>query len=105
MTESTMTAESAAHEHPHPSPAKYVGIALLLAVVTAIEVALYYVELSDNLMIGLLLAFSAVKFFLVTFFFMHLRFDNPLLRRLFFVGVVLACLVYTAFLLTLNVFS
>ena len=52
-------------EHAHPSPAKYVAIALLLAAVTGVEIILYYVELADNLMIGLLLVLSFVKFALV----------------------------------------
>jgi hypothetical protein len=36
---------------------------------------------------------------------MHLRFDKPVLRRLFVTGVVLAVLVYVAYLATLGVFS
>lgn len=94
-----------AAEHAHPSPAKYVAIALLLAVVTGVEIVLYYVELADNLMIGLLLVLSAVKFALVVGFFMHLRFDNKLLRRLFVAGMVLAAAVYSVVLFSLHVFT
>lgn len=92
-------------EHAHPSPAKYVAIAMFLAVVTGIEIALYYVELADNLMIGLLLALSALKFVLVVGFFMHLRFDNPLLRRVFAAGMVLALAVYAVVLFSFHVFT
>lgn len=105
MTASTVEPDwEGAHERPHPSPTKYVGIAMLLALVTAIEVGLSYSGLADNLLIGLLVFFSAVKFLLVTFFFMHLRFDNRLLRRVFFLALLLAGLVFTAVLLTLHVF-
>ena len=92
-------------EHAHPSPAKYVAIAMLLAAVTGVEITLYYVELADNLMIGLLLALSAVKFVLVIGFFMHLRFDNPLLRRVFVAGMVLALAVYSVVLFSFHVFT
>lgn len=105
--EHTPPEEGTAHasEHAHPSPAKYVAIAMLLAAVTAIEIVLYYVDLADNLMIGLLLALSAVKFALVVGFFMHLRFDNKLLRRVFVAGMVLAAAVYSAALFSLHVFT
>ncbi len=53
----------------------------------------------------LLLAMAAVKFFLVGAYFMHLRFDNPVLRRLFVTGIVLACIIYTIVFLLLGVFT
>jgi len=41
-----------------------------------------------------LLALTGLKFVLVAFWFMHLRFDTPLFRRLFFTGGILAALIY-----------
>ncbi|MCA1834645.1 MAG: cytochrome C oxidase subunit IV family protein [Actinomycetota bacterium] len=87
-------------EHTHPGPAQYVRIAVILAVVTAIEVAIYYFNLSHALLITLLLTFSLIKFVLVAMFFMHLKFDSPMFRRLFITGVSLAILVYTVVLAT-----
>ncbi len=79
------------HAEPHhPSPARYVGIALVLAVVTAIEVGLFYVELAKGLMITLLIALSVVKFALVAMFFMHLKFDHRLFTGLFAGGIAMA---------------
>ena len=41
-----------------------------------------------------LLLLMAVKFCTVAYFFMHLRFDKPILTRLFYSGLVLAIGVY-----------
>jgi hypothetical protein len=37
-------------------------------------------------------------------YFMHLKFDNPIVRRLFVMGIVLAVAVYVIYLLTMGVF-
>jgi cytochrome c oxidase subunit 4 len=90
-------------EHAHPSPLKYVGIAVILAAVTAIEVGLYYTNLPDKLFVALLLGLAFIKFSMVAAYFMHLKFDGRLLRRLFITGIALAAAVYTIALLTLDV--
>jgi cytochrome c oxidase subunit IV len=89
--------------HAHPSPAKYVGIAVLLAIITGIEVAIYYINMPDPLMVAFLLVLAILKFSLVAAFFMHLKFDSPMLRRVFVAGIILAAVVYTVALLTLRV--
>lgn len=91
--------------HGHPSPTTYVGVALILAVVTAVEVALYYVEgISDAANTISLIVLMVVKFVLVALWFMHLKFDQPLFRRLFVSGIVLAMTVYAVVLATFHVF-
>jgi cytochrome c oxidase subunit IV len=92
-----------APEHTHPSPVKYVGIAVLLAVITALEVALYYIPMPAALLVGMLLILATMKFALVAAFFMHLKFDSPMLRRVFIMGIILAGVVYTVALTTLRV--
>jgi cytochrome c oxidase subunit IV len=89
-----------AREHAHPSPLVYVKVALILAVVTAIEVALYYVKISDGLLVSSLLVLSLLKFALVALYFMHLKFDSLLFRRLFITGLLLAIGVYAVVLAT-----
>jgi len=89
--------------HAHPSPAKYVGIAILLAIITSLEVAVYYINMPDGLMVAFLLVLAVLKFSLVAAFFMHLKFDSPMLRRVFVAGILLAAVVYTVALLTLRV--
>ena len=92
-------------EHGHPSDGQYIRIAVILAVVTAVEVALYYKSLPgvnlNNAALGVL---AVTKFAMVAAYFMHLKFDNRILRRLFVSGLVLAVAVYIAYLLTLGVF-
>ncbi len=90
-------------EHHHPSPVKYVGIAVLLAIITSLEVAIYYINMPDGLMVAFLLVLAILKFSLVAAFFMHLKFDSPMLRRVFIAGIILAGVVYTVALLTLRV--
>jgi cytochrome c oxidase subunit IV len=90
-------------ESHHPSPAKYVGIAILLAVITALEVGLYYIHMPDWLMVSFLMVLALLKFVMVAAFFMHLKFDSPMLRRVFITGIVLAAVVYTVALFTLRV--
>ncbi len=68
-------------------------IAVGLAVLTAIEVGLYYLKASTETAVSLL-ALMALKFSIVVGFFMHLRFDSPVLRRLFLIGLMLAVTVY-----------
>ena len=89
--------------HAHPTDAFYVKVAVVLALITAVEVVLYYRELPTGNNYALLIL-SAIKFVAVVAFFMHLRFDNQILRRLFVTGFILATLVYVAYMLTLGVF-
>ncbi len=88
--------------HAHPTPLKYVLIALILAVVTGIEVGLYYISMPDKLLVALLMGLAFIKFAMVAAYFMHLKFDGRLLRRLFITGIVLAGAVYTVALVTLD---
>lgn len=88
----------------HPSEALYVKIALILAALTAIEVGLYYRELGalNNLA---LLVLAGAKFVIVAAYFMHLKFDDRVLRRFFVGGFVLAVFCYVAYLSTMGVFG
>ena len=79
----------------HPGTAEYIQIGIILAVLTAIEVTLYFVDVPVTITTPTLLLLTVLKFLLVVFWFMHLRFDTPLFRRLFFTGVVLAFVVFT----------
>ena len=100
-----MTAHDDAHgAHEHVSDNKYIVIALILAVITAAEVAASYIDLGPAF-IPLLLFMMAIKFFVVVSYFMHLKFDNPVFKRLFYTGLFLAMFVYVAALLTFRFFE
>src|SRR5215212_7014741 len=77
-------------EHAHPGPKEYVAVAVVLAFLTSIEVAIYYIDFVRPWLAHLLLLLSAAKFFLVGAFFMHLKFDNRLFTSLFVGGIILA---------------
>jgi len=84
----------------HPSPRKYVWVAIILAVVTAAEVAIYYIPGIGAFLIPGLVVFAVLKFVMVALYFMHLKFDSKLFRRLFVTGIVLAFVIFTIVLLT-----
>ena len=96
------------HEVQHPSPAQYVKIAIGLAVLTAIEVALFYVN--ESLRLGwintaALLILAFLKFVIVMGWYMHLRFEKTMVSRFFAVGFVLAFTLYAVVLIGFGVLA
>jgi cytochrome c oxidase subunit 4 len=84
----------------HPKPKTYWLIALLLAVITAVEIALPTVDALSAIKVPGLLLLGGIKFLMVVGFFMHLKFDKPLYRSLFFVGAIGALPLFIVVLLT-----
>ena len=76
--------------------------AIFLAVLTWIELSTWvwpdFILWKGDVVIPVLLILMAVKFFTVAWVFMHLKFDKPILTRVFYSGLVLALLVYVAVL-------
>src|SRR5690606_23182004 len=68
----------------------YVEIAMLLAVITGIEIVAIFLPFAKWLIVTTLIVLSAVKFLFVIFYFMHLRWDKAFCTILFFIGMVLA---------------
>ena len=97
--------EEGGGHHDHPGERKYIKIAIILAVITAVEVAFSYWEAVEGILAPSLIAMSIVKFAIVVMYFMHLKFDSRLFRRLFVAGIALAIFVYTAFLSTFHVWT
>jgi|SRR5882724_3185890 len=81
-------------DHGHEASASkfyiFIGIAMLLAVITGIEIVLVYLPVAKWLVTTALVILSTVKFMFVIFFFMHLRWDKLFCTILFFIGLVLA---------------
>lgn len=67
----------------------FVEIAMLLAVITSIEIVTVYLPFSHWLLFWTLTIMSAVKFLFVIFYFMHLRWDKVFCTILFFIGLTL----------------
>jgi cytochrome c oxidase subunit 4 len=92
-------------EHVEPTPKLYWLIALVLAVLTALEVSVAYIDIiSGQVLVGVLITLGIVKFALVVGFFMHLRFDKPIYRSLFLVGAIGVIPLFAAVLLTFGAF-
>jgi len=89
--------------HKHPSEIEYVKIAVFLAVVTAAEVGVYYINSLKPYLRPILGVMMVVKFIYVAAWFMHLKFDSKVFRRFFILGIVLALLVFGVVLLTFTV--
>jgi cytochrome c oxidase subunit 4 len=68
----------------------YVEIAMLLAVITGIEIVVIFIPFAKWIIVTTLVVLSVVKFLFVIFYFMHLRWDKPFCTILFFIGLVLA---------------
>ena len=97
--------EDGGTSHAHPGEAQYIKIAVILASITGFEVAFSYWDAVEGILAPSLILMSIVKFFLVVAFFMHLRFDSRLFRRLFIAGIGLALFCFTAVLTTFHVWT
>ncbi len=82
----------------HPGSGEYIRIALILGVITAIEVAIYYFDLNKATLVATLFVLSIAKFVLVAAFFMHLKFDNKIFTTFFVAGLVVATAAFLAVL-------
>jgi cytochrome c oxidase subunit 4 len=99
-------AEHADGAHEHKPTSYYVKVALVLAVLTALETATYWVvEELGSFLVPSLLIMMAIKFVVVASLFMHLKGDSKIFSYLFYSGLILAILVYAAFLATFRFFS
>jgi cytochrome c oxidase subunit 4 len=65
-------------------------VAAVLAVITAVEIAVFYITVLARVLAPTLIVLSIAKFALVVMFFMHLRFDHRVFRWLFVGPLVLA---------------
>ncbi|MFA5566101.1 MAG: cytochrome C oxidase subunit IV family protein [Acidimicrobiia bacterium] len=108
---SSMSPESGAantklKSEAHPSEKTYVKIALILAVLTAAEVATYPSEDAlGSAVIPILLVLMVIKFWYVAAFFMHLKFDTKLFSSVFVAGLVASCAVYIGALASFEFWS
>jgi cytochrome c oxidase subunit 4 len=92
--------------HDHPTPAQYWKIAAFLAAVTALEVAMYYIDKELGLGFlnaAILIPLSAVKFMVVVGWFMHVRYEKPTISRFFTAGFVLAVALYLVVLSAMGI--
>lgn len=89
-TGSGMNSKTLQTDPGHPSVPTYVKVAVVLALVTLLEVVIFFVDFLQGVLIPLLLVLSTGKFILVAMFYMHLKFENRLFSGLFVGGLFLA---------------
>lgn len=89
----------------HPSPREYVRIFFVLAAITSVEVALYFIrEDLGGWFIPTLFVLAIAKFALVVLWYMHLKFDDRRFSRFFVMGLAGATTLYLVVLLSFRVF-
>jgi cytochrome c oxidase subunit IV len=70
--------------HEHPTWKEYKWVALILTLITIVEVWVYYTPFSKTpFFVPVLLTMSIIKFTIVVMFYMHLKYDHKLFRALF----------------------
>lgn len=111
LESTTRTGTGPGKEQAHPTDKMFVQVAIALGVITAVEVAWSYLPWGDATgfmafaEVGGLLFMMAIKFVVVASRFMHLKFDQGVLSRLFYFGLLLAVLVYVATLTAFEMWS
>ncbi|HEV8453679.1 MAG TPA: cytochrome C oxidase subunit IV family protein [Gemmatimonadales bacterium] len=93
-------------QHAHPTPALYLKVALVLFVLTAMEVLAFEAgrgglgaslrPVFEPIVVLLLVVLSAAKFALVAMFYMHLKQDPRLLANLFVFPLLIAAVIIAA---------
>ncbi len=94
-----MAEATATHEEHHPSDVEYVRTAVILAILTALEVSTFYVDFGWA-SVPMLIVLMSVKFLFVAGIFMHLKFDTKLYSRFVVGGLALALGLYAVVLAT-----
>jgi cytochrome c oxidase subunit 4 len=81
-------------EHEHPTWSIYWKVAVILTLITVVEVWIYYIPtfVASRFFVPTLLILSAIKFAIVVLFYMHLRYDHKLFRALFTGPLLIAVL-------------
>lgn len=102
MSTQTLDGHDQGHDG-HASTKFYWAIGAILTVITAVEVAIFYVEALAPVLVPVLLVLSAAKFAIVVMFFMHLKFDSKIFSGVFLAGLVLAAFMTTALIILYKV--
>ena len=89
----------------HSTVKTYINVAIVLAIITAVEVATLYIPGIPNwLLVSGLRVMSAGKFYLVVGFFMHLKSDHQIMRALFVGPLIIAIAIILAVMALFSAF-
>ena len=92
-------------EQGHATVKTYIWIGVILTLITAAEVAIFYIPgaTESSWLAPVLIAMSAAKFAIVVMFYMHLKFDHRLFSISFFAPMVLAVTVIISIIILFKV--
>ncbi len=85
-------------EQTHTKHPNYLGVFIILGILTAIEVAAA-VNIAESIRIPILLFLAACKAALVALYYMHLRFDSRLFAFFFAAAIFLLAIPFSIVLL------
>ena len=87
-------------EKPHPTWKQYKWVALILFIITVVEVWAYYIPalVASRAFVPALLIMPIAKFVIVVMFYMHLKYDAKLFRALFVGPLMIAVITVIALL-------
>ena len=100
-----------AEEHAHPTRGTYLKVALILFVLTALEVLSYELARRPTaplhtvvgpVLVPILVVLSAAKFALVAMFYMHLKQDSKVFSNLFVFPIIIAASIIIALIVIIN---
>ena len=93
--------------HEHPTWKQYKWVALILTLITVVEVWIYYIPsfVASPLFVPALLIMSAVKFGIVVLYYMHLKYDHKIFKALFTGPLIIAISTLIALLFLFHKFS
>jgi cytochrome c oxidase subunit 4 len=86
-------AHAHAVEDHHPGPAVYLIVAVVLIVLTAMEIGVFYAPFLQVWLVPLLIVLAVLKFILVAAFYMHLKYDSSVFTTLFAFPLLLAMMI------------
>ena len=89
-------AVTGAEQDHHPTERTYINVAIILSIVTAVEVAIYYIDALRDILVPTLLVLSVAKFVAVVGYFMHLKMDDRRFRWMFISGLVISASIIIA---------
>jgi cytochrome c oxidase subunit 4 len=82
-----------ATESPHPQALTYITVAIILTILTAFEIGVFYAPFLQPVLVPLLIVLAIAKFILVAAYYMHLHFDSRVFSVLFIFPLWLAALI------------
>jgi cytochrome c oxidase subunit IV len=81
----------------------YVVVAVVLTVLTALEVAVFYIPALEVALLPILLTLTTGKFVLVVMFYMHLKMDSRIFTGVFVAPLLLAMFLVVALIILFKV--